>query len=72
MCVATPPAIPTNVEYTLEDDDGFVVIDHYEYPQLSSPLNGLHHSTFAVAEIPQNYNTTLRLLCNYYFCLHKI
>ena len=41
-CEEAPPEIPTHTEYTLSRDDGAVEVQHFVYPDLLSPLNGLH------------------------------
>ena len=59
-----PPSIPHDDEYneSIKKDDGRLTIQHYIYPELKSPHNGLQLSAFNQLNIPRNYNATLTLV----------
>ena len=61
-CSPLPPMIPTNPEYTLESDDGKVIINSLEYPTYPDEIrtsNLVKNSTFANVDIPKNYMANL-------------
>ena len=54
--------IPTNPEYTLESDDGKVIINSLEYPTYPDEIrtsNLVKNSTYANVDIPKNYMANL-------------
>ena len=59
-----PPAIPHDDEYneSITKDDGRLTVQHYIYPELKSPVNGLHLSAFNQSDIPRNFNANLTLV----------
>ena len=61
ICTEEPPTIPHDDEYnqSMEKDDGHLTVQHYIYPDLSSPYDGLHLSTLNQSEIPRNYMANL-------------
>ena len=74
ICDEMPPEIPHDSEYdlSLNKDDGRVFIEHFEYPEMTSPLNGRHLSAMNQSSIPRNFNTTLRYFQkNYYIKPYK-
>ena len=61
ICDLDPPSIPHDDEYneSLNKDDGRVTIQHYIYPDMLSPQNGVHLSSFNQSEIPKNFDANL-------------
>ena len=61
-CQPTPPAIPTDPEYTLASDDGHVIINSLDYPthptetRITNQKKISNHSNL---DIPSNYMANL-------------
>ena len=54
-----PPPIPTNEEYVLKKDDGYVYIQYYEYPLPTAAIKKNLTSEFNYTSLSRNYNSNL-------------
>ena len=62
-CTPDAPVIPTDSEYTLDEDDGYVIVNSLEYPSLSRTTDLKLLSTFNNIDIAKNYMANLTYHC---------
>ena len=63
VCTPDAPVIPTDSEYTLDKDDGYVIVNSIEYPSLTRTENLKLLSTFNNVDIAKNYMANLTYHC---------
>jgi hypothetical protein len=62
-CSELPPAIPTHPAYTLDKDDGNVVINNMTYPSLARTQDLRLTSGWNQTDLPRNYLANLTYSC---------
>ena len=62
-CTPDAPVIPTDSEYTLDEDDGYVIVNSLQYPSLSRTTDLKLLSTFNNIDIAKNYMANLTYHC---------
>ena len=62
-CSPLAPEIPTHTEYTLEKDDGYVIINSLVYPSLDRTTDLMKKSDYNNTLIPRNYMANLTYSC---------